>query len=113
MREIALNHEEHWFELYGNVAVTGEPKRFEYPAAELNRWYEGYAFRIGQAHERRVGIVFNDITERKQTEERLRQLTRELEFKVAERTEELMQTRQRVDVLTSQLFRHRTLGGSA
>src|SRR5262245_9990101 len=31
MREIAPLHEEHWFELYGRVALTGEPMRFEKP----------------------------------------------------------------------------------
>ena len=29
MREIAPQHEEHWFEIYGRIALTGEPMRFE------------------------------------------------------------------------------------
>ena len=68
MREIAPNHEEHWFEMYGHIALTGQSKRFEYPAIELHRWYEGYAYRVGDADERKVAILFNDITERKQAE---------------------------------------------
>ena len=71
MRAIASHHEAHWFEMFGQIALTGEPRRFEYPAAELHRWYEGYAYRIGEAHERKVGILFNDITERKRAEEQL------------------------------------------
>ena len=73
IRDIAPDHEAHWFDLFGTVALTGEPKRFEYPALELHRWYEGYAYRVGEECERKVGIIFNDITERKQAEERLRQ----------------------------------------
>ena len=29
MREIAPLHEEHWFEIYGKIALTGEPIRFK------------------------------------------------------------------------------------
>ena len=79
MREIAPHHEEHWFEMYGEIAVTGESRRFEYPAVELHRWYEGYAYRIGDAHERKVGTIFNDITARKRAEDRLQEAKREAE----------------------------------
>ena len=66
MREIAPLHEEHWFELYGKIALTGEPARFEDFAAQLHRWFEVYAFRVGLPQERTVSILFSDITERKQ-----------------------------------------------
>ena len=69
MRQIAPHHEEHWFEMYGDIALNGQSKRFEYPADELHRWYEGYAYRIGEDTERKVAIIFNDITDRKQAEE--------------------------------------------
>ena len=74
MRQIASHHEEYWFDMYGQIALTGKSRRFEYPADELHRWYEGYAYRVGEAHERKVGILINDITDRKRTEEQLRQL---------------------------------------
>src|SRR5260370_14702377 len=65
MREIAPRHEEHWFEIYGRIALTGEPMRFENEAKQLGRWYDVYAFRVEDPRRRRVGILFNDITERK------------------------------------------------
>jgi PAS domain S-box-containing protein len=65
MREIAPNHEQHWFDIYARVALTGETLRFENPAAALGRYYEVCAFRVGASDLRRVGILFNDITERK------------------------------------------------
>src|SRR5258708_14625380 len=68
MREIAPQHEEHWFEIYGRVALTGEPVRFENQAAQLHRWYDVYAFRVGEPRDRKVAILFKDITERKQAE---------------------------------------------
>ena len=72
MREIAPQHEEQWFEIYGRIALTGEPMRFENEAKQLERWYDVYAFRIEDLKCRRVGILFNDITERKRAEKRLR-----------------------------------------
>jgi PAS domain S-box-containing protein len=72
MREIAPQHEEHWFEIYGRIALTGEAMRFENEAKQLGRWYDVYAFRVEDSQCRRVGILFNDITERKRAEERLR-----------------------------------------
>ncbi len=65
MREIAPLHEEHWFETYGKVALTGEPVRFENYAKQLDHWYEVYAFRTGDPAQRQVAILFKDINERK------------------------------------------------
>ncbi|HMN28198.1 MAG TPA: PAS domain S-box protein, partial [Caldilineaceae bacterium] len=84
MREIAPQHEAHWFELYGRIALTGEVASFEQRADQLgNRWYDGYAFRVGKPEERQVAIVFKDITNYKRAEEALQaseaQLRRELE----------------------------------
>jgi len=44
MREIAPDHEQHWFDIYGRIALTGVTLRFENPAAALNRYYEVCAF---------------------------------------------------------------------
>src|SRR4029079_19366340 len=56
MREIAPAHEEHWFEIYGQVALTGESRRFENPATALGRFYDVYAFRLGNPEQRHVAI---------------------------------------------------------
>ena len=73
MREIAPSHEAHWFEIYGRVAKTGEPVRFQNLAAALDRYYDVYAFRVGKPEQERVAILFNDITEQKRAEDALRQ----------------------------------------
>ncbi len=79
MRELAPLHETHWFEIYGRIALTGEPARFENRAEQLHRWYDVYAFRIGNPQARQVAILFNDITERKRSEAALIERTAQLE----------------------------------
>jgi PAS domain S-box-containing protein len=71
MRELAPNHEAHWFEIYGTIALTGEPVRFENEAKALGRFYEVVAYRVGGPESRKVAILFNDITERKNAEAKL------------------------------------------
>jgi len=68
MRELAPTHEAHWFEIYGQVAITGAPVRFEQQAGALNRWYDVYAFRVGHPSLHHVAILFSDITARKRAE---------------------------------------------
>ncbi|WP_200918524.1 PAS domain S-box protein [Brevundimonas sp. Leaf280] len=68
--EIAPGLEQHWFDLYGGVVRTGEPVRFENPADIFGRWYDVQALRIGQPGAWQVAILFNNITERKQSETR-------------------------------------------
>ncbi|MBB5771465.1 PAS domain S-box-containing protein [Brevundimonas vesicularis] len=68
--EIAPGLEQRWFDLYGGVARTGEPMRFENPADIFGRWYDVQALRIGQPGAWQVAILLNDITERKQGEAR-------------------------------------------
>ncbi|HEY9627177.1 MAG TPA: ATP-binding protein [Coleofasciculaceae cyanobacterium] len=64
-----LNLEEHWIEIYGQVALTGESVRFEEGAETLNRWFDVYACRIGEPKERRVALVFKNISDRKRNED--------------------------------------------
>jgi PAS domain S-box-containing protein len=72
MRSLVPNHEEYWFETYGRIAMTGEPTRFTNEAKSLNRWYDVYAFPVGEGKIRKVGILFNDITQRKNLEKQLK-----------------------------------------
>lgn len=73
VRELVPGIENHWFELYGSVVLTGESVRFVEESKAMNRWFEVHAFRIGGEDRRNVGIFFTDITRRKKAEEALRQ----------------------------------------
>ena len=79
MREMVPNHDAHWFEIFGRVAVTGEPIRFVNQATALeNRWFDVYAFRLGDAASRKVALLFNDITFRKKAEHERERLVGQL-----------------------------------
>ncbi|MEZ5933572.1 MAG: PAS domain S-box protein [Alphaproteobacteria bacterium] len=71
MRAMVPNHEDHWFEIYGEIARTGEPKRFVEHSAPLKKWFDVYAFRYGHEAERVVAIVFKDISQQKRVEHEL------------------------------------------
>ena len=71
MRDLAPDHEAHWFEIYGKVALTGEPVHFENEAKALGRHYDVRAYRVGGPESRKVAILFNDIIERKNAERKL------------------------------------------
>jgi PAS domain S-box-containing protein len=60
-----------WAKVYGWVAETGEPIRFEEGEATLGRVFDLYVFRLGGAGSRRVAVLFTDITDRKRREANL------------------------------------------
>lgn len=62
-----------WARVYGQVAETGEPIRFEEGEATLDRVFDLYVFRLGEAGSRRVAVLFTDITDRKRAEIALRE----------------------------------------
>jgi diguanylate cyclase (GGDEF)-like protein/PAS domain S-box-containing protein len=71
--ELVPDIEPFWFDAYGSVALTGVPRRFVDHAESMGRWFDVYAFRIGEPHERKVAVLFNDITERKRAEHALQE----------------------------------------
>ncbi len=70
--EFAPDLERFWFEAYGHVAKTGEPANFENYAKAFERWFEVRAVRVGEPADRQIAVIFSDVTERRNAEERLR-----------------------------------------
>jgi len=69
MRDMVPDHEQYWFDVYGRVASTGEPVRFEHQAKQLDdRWFSVSAFRIGWPDTPLVAILFKDDSLRKEAE---------------------------------------------
>jgi diguanylate cyclase (GGDEF)-like protein/PAS domain S-box-containing protein len=68
IRELVPDIEPLWMEAYSRVALTGEAIRFIDHAESMGRWFDVYAFRIGEPEERKVAVLFNDISERKRAE---------------------------------------------
>ncbi|MEG4573588.1 PAS domain S-box protein [Microcoleus sp. N3A4] len=67
-RQLLPDLEDYWIKIYGQVALTGESVRFESGSEVMNRWFDVYACRTGQPEERKVAIVFKDISDRKRIE---------------------------------------------
>lgn len=70
--EFAPDLERFWFETYGHVAKTGEATNFESYAEAFQRWFDVRAVRVGDPADRQIAIIFNDVTARREGEERLR-----------------------------------------
>jgi len=63
--------EDYWIEVYDKVVKTGRPAHYENYGAELDKYYEVYAWKVA---ENQCAIIFTDITERKRMEEETRKL---------------------------------------
>lgn len=87
MRSMRPEHEQHWFDTYGRVAETGEAAHFVNEAAQLNRWYDVYAARVGPAGSRKVVVLFTDITARRRADLELRRLNDDLAEQDRRKTE--------------------------
>ncbi|MCL6710987.1 PAS domain S-box protein [Pseudomonas sp. R2.Fl] len=72
-REVVADLEGSWYELYGEVALTGQPRRFEKQTLGMGgRWFEVYAFPLeGIGHQ--LGILFSDISERRRINDAVRE----------------------------------------
>src|SRR5690348_14439353 len=62
--DLGIELEQAWFDAYGEVAETGEPRRFQQYSEAFHRWFDVNAFRVGAPELRRVAVLFSDITER-------------------------------------------------
>jgi signal transduction histidine kinase/DNA-binding response OmpR family regulator len=79
--ELIPNLEPFWFKIYGDVARTGEPNRFQSESNYLGiHWYDLYVFRIGELGNYKVAVIFRDITERKRIDRLLLEKNAELEI---------------------------------
>jgi two-component sensor histidine kinase/PAS domain-containing protein len=106
MRDLAPDHEQHWFDLYGGVAMTGQPVRFEQFAAQLGgRWYDVHAFPVGNPALHQVGILFNDVTDRKSTELLRKQVEQQQEVLNKELSHRMKNTFAMVQAIASQTLR--------
>jgi PAS domain S-box-containing protein len=68
LREIDPNYESYWYEIFGKVAKTGQSVRMEQYAEPDKKWYSFYLFKIGGPNSRRIGNIFQDITNQKKSE---------------------------------------------
>ncbi|MDB5509032.1 MAG: domain S-box protein, partial [Hyphomicrobiales bacterium] len=72
-RELVPELEQHWYDTYGRVAKTGEAIRFEHGSAPMRRWFDVHAFRVGDPEKCQVAILFDEISERRNSDLALRE----------------------------------------
>jgi PAS domain S-box-containing protein len=82
VRELVPDLEPIWFDIYGQVARTGEPTRLERQVPQLERWFELHAYRVGGPGSHQVAVLFHDITARKHTEATLRRAAEATAFRL-------------------------------
>ncbi|WP_420126140.1 PAS domain-containing sensor histidine kinase [Longimicrobium sp.] len=104
-REMLPGLEEHWFQAYGRVALTGEPSRFESGSEAMGRWFDVFAFRVDEPEQRRVAILFTDVTEYRRAELEREALLRDAQ---AARAEAEAANRAKADFLASMSHELRT-----
>lgn len=72
MRSLQPDIEDKWAATYGRIAMTGEAERFENESSAMGRWFDVFAFPIGDTPPYLIGILFEDIGARKAMELALR-----------------------------------------
>ena len=70
VKELIPGIEPFWLEAYARVVKTGCSERFDHEVAALGKHYEIHAWPSGEG---RFAVLFSDVTERKRTEDRLRE----------------------------------------
>lgn len=75
-----------WIGIYGEIAKTRKSVRFENYVQQLKKWYAISAYSPEKGY---FAAIFEDITERKQIQEKLELYSKHLEELVEERTKEL------------------------
>ncbi len=68
--ELVANSDDYWLRILGRVALTGKPVSEERESARRGKHFHVRAYRVGAPENRRVALLFSDITERRQAEQR-------------------------------------------
>ena len=82
IREAFPGEPQEWFDTYDAVMATGEPIRFERELASQGRTLELYVFRFEDEGALKVGVIFLDVSLRKNHEEHQELLLREMDHRV-------------------------------
>lgn len=68
IRGLDLNYGQHWYGLLGRIAKTGVPETHEVSAGPLGIYYRFHAFRVGLPDERKIAMIYDDISVHKRAE---------------------------------------------
>lgn len=95
-----------WIERYGKVALKGKSIRFENYSEQLKKWYSVLVYSPQKGY---FATIFQDITERKQAEEKLNATNQQLiasEQQLRAANQQLTATEQQLRAANQQLIAH-------
>jgi len=75
--DVLPDTEQYWIEIFGRVALTGEPMAYENFSRELGKYYDTWVF---SPKKNQFAVIFSDATERKQAESEINALAERLEL---------------------------------
>jgi PAS domain S-box-containing protein len=75
VRDVLPETEQYWIDTYSQVALTGEPIRFEHYTKELDSYFEVCAYRLKPGQ---FACIFQNITRRKKAESEQQYLEKQL-----------------------------------
>jgi len=73
VRELVPDIEQRWIDIYDEIARTGVARRFVEESPVMGRWFNVYAGPIDHPGQRRVALLFTDITDRINAERALQE----------------------------------------
>ena len=68
--EVFLCVEDYWLEKYDRIIKSGKSERYEIYGEETKRWFDCHCFPYAEG---RLGVIFRDITKKKQAENTLKE----------------------------------------
>jgi light-regulated signal transduction histidine kinase (bacteriophytochrome) len=79
IRELLSTEAQSWIDVFNEILRTGEPVRGERGLLTQGRVLDMYSFRLEDETKRRIGVIFTDLTARKQAEAELLRANHDLE----------------------------------
>ncbi len=76
VKEIMPNTEQYWIDLYGTVALTGEPYEYENYSGEIGKWFKVSAY---SPSPKQFAVITSDITDVKTANDEIVKKTEELD----------------------------------
>lgn len=73
--DVLPDTEQYWIDIFGRVALTGEPMAYENFSRELGKYYDTWVF---SPKRNQFAVIFSDATERKQSESEINALAERL-----------------------------------
>ena len=92
-----LETQQEYADIISKVVLTGNPERFETLVARLNKWFSVSLYSPEHGY---FVVLMDNITERKQAEQRTKKLNVELEKRVISRTEELRKSNEELEAFS-------------